>query len=704
MAKRADKDSLINLFQQAFNTNLDPTRRVLERIWFRNILYYVGEQWIQWLTDAGVFQRRYQYQPYIPTPVSNIIKDYVRSMKSLVLNKDYNVRIWPNSLEVADKDAASIGETYLQWADSTDDEAFLDEREKVAIWMIIAGTGFLRTLPNRIDGEWAFEKKGTIMTNSVEQTLSVIPFNVIMDPLGERLRAKRYVGVKSLQLTEWIEDTFKKKISHDAVDPNIDYQQKLMNFVGTVSPWKGGGPTAGNAAVTTTEHSLVYELEFKPSKGYPDGRYALYAGGQVLADYPRLPIPMEKDQWDYSLTDFHFHYVPGRYWAEGGVDDLISPQNAINQIDQALEMNRKGLGRPTVITTKDMEVRKLNKEGQSFLALEYDALASAGVAPKIYQGKPLPNQILNERANHKEVAQEAAGDPKHVLRGASPSGNASGILVDILREAAEQGHVPDILRFYRSLKGVYRKRLVVAKETFTTKRLLKIAGEGKEVKIIAFKGSMLKGNTDVRLQLSSRISSTQAGQTQSIIRLFETNFFGDVTQDPELQQQLLDRIGLGNLTHSNNVDVLRAEREHSHILAGVHDQIFVMAPGISADPESGEEFEDPEAEPVVEVDDPIFQFDNHAVHINAHRKFVLSEEFSSIDLKLRTLMLAHIEAHQFVMNSEIAAQQEAQIPAPEEPPAEPAIDAGADPEAVAAAARQALSSDVVPEPTSGPLL
>jgi hypothetical protein len=681
------------LFEAVFNQNLDPSRVIMERTWFRNILYYMGEQWIEWLVESGVFQRRYKYQPHMPTPVSNIIKDYVRSMKSLILNKDYAVRIWPNSNEVADKDAAVIGERYLNWADSTDDDAFLDEREKVAIWMIIAGTAFLRTLPNRSKDEWAFNTKGSILKDSHEQTRCVIPFNVRVDHLGDNLKDKRFIGVKSLQSREWIEDTFNEKVPSDGIGQEVNYQRKLMHLVGSVSPWKGSGFASQMSGATEEDYAVLYEMEFRPTKHYPEGRYVLYAGGKVLKDYSRLPIPVENNIWDYTITDFHLHNVPGRYWSDAGVDDLISPQNAINQIDQALEMNRKGLGRPTIITTKDMELRKLNKYGQSFLALEYDGLLSGGVTPKIHQGKPLPNQILNERTNHREVAQEAAGDPKNVLRGASPSGNASGILVDILREAAEQGHVPDILRYYRSLKRVYRKRLVLAKELSTTKQLIKIAGKGTDVKIMAFKGSMLKNNTDVRLELTSGISSTHAGRTQSIIRLLETGFWGDIQQDPDLQQDIQQRLGLGALQYGSNLDIQRAEREHSYILQGSHDKIYVTAPAEIQD-EEGEMLIDENAPPDVLVDDPLFEFDNHAIHLDTHRKFALSEEFITLDTKLQTLHLAHMGAHQYEMEQVIAAQQAAQLAAegPEE---------GANPEAVAAAARTALSADVAPRPTTG---
>jgi hypothetical protein len=92
---------------------------------------------------------------------------------------------------------------------------------------------------------------------------------------------------------------------------------------------------------------LFKEVEFRPTKDYPKGRNIGMVGDQICFEHDRLPIPVEGDgKWYYTLTDFHYYYVPGRFWGDGGVNDLISPQNSVNQIDQDLETNRKGIGHP----------------------------------------------------------------------------------------------------------------------------------------------------------------------------------------------------------------------------------------------------------------------------------------------------------------------------------------------------------------------
>ena len=78
---------------RVFNDVPNSTRVMLELTWYRNILYYLGEQWLDWYMSTSSFGRRYPLSIDVPTPVSNIIRDFVRTMKALVLNKRYTARV-----------------------------------------------------------------------------------------------------------------------------------------------------------------------------------------------------------------------------------------------------------------------------------------------------------------------------------------------------------------------------------------------------------------------------------------------------------------------------------------------------------------------------------------------------------------------------------------------------------------------------------
>lgn len=651
---------ITTFMSDTFNPGVvDASRQILEREWFRNIMFYMGESYIEWFQLQNTFRRSNKISPFTPTPVANICRDYCRSMKALILNKEYSIKIYPNSNSMEDRESARLGENLLRSMDMDYDEEFVDERDKVALWMIICGTAFMRTFPMIERGKYGIDSNGKLIPTGDVASECIIPFNVVVDQFGDKLTDKRWVGIKSLKPTEWVEDTFKEKVNSDSTDRKLNYQRRLMQLVANVSPWKGIGLGSSSTIDldANSELCVFEELEFKPTKEYPEGRYVVAANDTILLDSPRLPIPTKENLFYYSLTDFQFLQIPGRFWSEGGINDLISPQMNINEIDQAIATNRKSLGRPMVIISGSKEsinLERVSAQGQQLLVMR---VARGETPPVVSRGIPLPDQFIKERETHRQTAQDAAGDPNHVLRGGIPSGSASGVLVDMLQEAAERGHTPDIRRFYRSLKRVYRKRLLLAEELYTEKRIMKISSDTSAIDVKMFKSSDLRGNNDVRIELTTGVSSTKTGQTQTMISLSKEGFFADLSQNPDLRQELLRRIGLGDLPNAVSIDTKRAELEHEKLKFSVKDGkldqeqlagIMLAMP----DPKTGEL--------VVVNDDPLFKYDEHSIHYKVHRNFILSPQFQDLPKETQTILISHTDLHKMLMDQlqQVAMAQE----------------------------------------------
>jgi len=648
MAKAPDDNKVLTDVDNLFRIIDDPTRAVLERTWFRNILYFVGEQWLSWFNEQNTFGRRYELHTDMPTPVSNMIRDYVRSMIALTMNRKYTTTVWPNSDEQDDKDAAELGANLLDWMDSLDCGHIDDVKEAVEMWRILTGSGFCRTFPCDDNGMYVVDKSGNVVVNKGEIINEcIIPFNLVVPPLGAYLRDKMCVGIKSLKEREWVEDTFKVKLQTEGQEDVINYQRQLMSLVANVSPWKGRGIEEDLTQKSGEDLVMYFEVEYKPTKEYPAGRYVSKAGNKVLVNDTKMPIPVGKDgSWDYTATHFAYNRTPGAFWASSGVDDLISPQNTINHIDQALEVNRDSLGHPYVLTPSDVVVKRISSRNQGLLSISYDATLAMGARPVVQPGTPYPDQILKERDIQVGVHQDAGGNPKSILQGHSPHSGASGIMVDILRETAESVHLPDTKRFYRAWGRVDHKRLVLAQSMFKETRMLKIRGKGNEITVKKFKGSDLRGNFDVRLELDSGLSSTQAGKTARIVELVQAGFWGDVSERPQVQRELMKRLGMGGFPEEDNLHRARAEYENSCLTAKTFDDIAF--PGIPKEIQENPETGEPvvmswEIPPVI---DPVFRIDNHLVHMQVHDQLILSREFKKLSEECQARAVAHRVMHE----------------------------------------------------------
>ncbi len=643
---RFSDDWIIKEADSMFPMKASAMRTTLERTWYRNILYYLGEQWISWFVSTGTFGRRYPANLNVPTPVSNIILDYVKEMKSLILNKSYSVRVWPNSSEEADRSAAEMAECVVRHEDIKDNAWAEEVKEDAALWMILTGSGFVRTFLDDDTGRYIAGPDGKGMPAPPEATVdSIIPFNVDAPALGRFLHQKVKVCIKALKYREWVEDTYKVKIQKGEDRLVTDYQRQLYTLVANVSPWKGRGfESASDMDLESEDLVLVKEIEWRPTRQFPKGRHAIVCQGTVCMKESELPIPVNKEtgEWYYSLTHFRYNSTPGGFWPVSGVDPLISPQNTINKVDQALEINRRSIGRPFIITPIGLTLKRLSDRGSELLAVEYDAKMSANKKPEIHPGAPYPQQILEERNIHRSVAQDAAGDPKNVLRGHSPHSGASGVMVDILRETAEAGHGPDIKRFYRCWNTVEKKRLLLAQAYYKESRLIKIKGAGNEIHVRNFRGADLHGNVDVKLELDSGPSTTHAGRTQVILDLLRYGLFNPEMTHPEVRREILRRLGLSGFPDHENIHAERAEYENSLIATGDEEawKRIAVPPTPVVNQRTGERmvlFEDHY--------DPVFRMDDDKVHLAIHDKFIFSKEFYSLDFTQQSLAIAHRDLH-----------------------------------------------------------
>lgn len=603
-----------------------------------------GEQWIEYSPVTHSFIPRYRPQQGSP-PVSNEIREYCRAVKAMLLNQKLVPVISPNTNEQEDKDAAKLGQGLLTWMDGINDGEIKKEKEKLTLWLSIAGTGFLRTFIEADLGRLILgEDSGTLRTGEVV-TENVIPFNVFPDRLADKMRKMRYVGIQTLKPIEWVEDTFNVIVPAADNPLAMDYQRRLMHLVGKVSPWKGVGLEAQSMDIDADKTCILKEVEFCPNKNFPKGRYVVVAGDKLLTDVPRMPIAVEGDgTWYWTLTDFHFNYVPGRFWSDGGVNDLISSQIQINEIDKDLKDNRKTLGRNRILTPGELTLTRKTQMGESFLMMQYSGKDTAGQAPVFQQGTPLPQQVLEERAIHKSQIQDMSGDPKNVLKGHAPSAQASGIMVDMLTETARSGQAPDVDRWQHDMGNTYKKRLLCAKEAYTEERTIKITGKGKEAEIKQFKSSDLRDNTDIKLELDSGLAVTQAGRRDALMSMVKNGFFGPVESMPmSTKQEIFSRLGLSGFTDQTNADFDRAERENSKIVAGIMTGIMTIQTPIGPDSQ------------VVE-DDALFKYDDDKIHYEVHKHLILSQEFSDLDPRIQAALVNHTDLHHARMEAQKAQE------------------------------------------------
>jgi hypothetical protein len=140
------------------------------------------------------------------------------------------------------------------------------------------------------------------------------------------------------------------------------------------------------------------------------------------------------------------------------------------------------------------------------------------------------------------------------------------------------------------------------------------------------------------------------------MKLIDGGFFPEIQTDPTSKADLMKRLGIGSFKQKANIDVERAERENSKIANEDFAGIFLVQ---TPQDDNGE----PVGEPVVVNQDFMFQFDDHMIHFEVHRRFALSPQYDALKESIKVVHMAHMKVHQITMQQQqqAAAEEQARL-------------------------------------------
>lgn len=620
---------LINHVNETFDEPSNPIINLLHDEWYECILYYLGEQWIQY-EKIGAF-RRINKEDWIPTPVDNHIVDTVEVAVSNMLSAKFIPRVIPNSNDPKDVYGARLGDRVMVQLDN--ETEFEDEKDWAYWWAAVCGTGFLmaeaKDLANRaivlepspVEGEDEDEEKAPgVIPDKVVDRRHLNPFWVRVSELATDLKVGRceWWGYQEIKSLDWVRENFPDKAKYVQADSiegtSVRYQAKLWELVGHASTrvFSSSFGTRGSLYGTLDRHTIVKYKEWGPTRDYPRGRCAVVASNILLYDGP-LPISDEEGIAEYSAVALHYRRVPGRFWSKGVVRDILSPQDRINGIDAQIVLNRKHCINPQKLIPLGCGIKVWS--GEPGRNVVWDPTQTMGHKPEIIQGQGLPNDVWNERIGMADSIKRSSGS-EDILKGKAPQGVRAGIALDMLEEKAASRHYHRDNRMKTALQRLYRLCLILVQKHYTIPKLIKIGGQQDVYDVKQFTAAELRSNNDVRLESDSGISRTAAGRTYMLMQM-AANGLVDVT-NPVERSEILRRLGLSGFKTQISQDYERAERENAEMTSG-----------------QGKLFEKVS----------VFGLDDHSIHIAVHTNRMKQSDFLELPEAIQGEMVSHVGAH-----------------------------------------------------------
>lgn len=585
----------------------------VERQWYLNLAFYYGRQYVQFrsIDSSRNFDLWVPPAPYYRVrPVINQVRKVVRKEISRLTSQQPNAYVIPSSTEDRDVFAAQAGEQI--WSSLWRQHRFNRKVRQAVFWMSVCGNSYLKqywdeTKIDKINGMY-----GDI---SIE---AITPFHILVPDLKEEdLEDQPCIIHAQVQQRDWIRNYW-------GVDPaesgRLDIvDESLLNVMGINHQAR-------------KDIAIVLEVWVKP--GYtnelPNGGMYTIVANQIVQGFEGWPYSHE--QYPFSKVDA----IPtGKFYNDSIVNDLIPLQRELNRKrGQIIEAANK-MGKPQLVAEEgSVDPSKITSEpGQAILY-------KMGMNPP----QPLPLQDLpsyvTEEVNRLYSDIADISGIHEVSQGKTPPGVTAAVAISYLQEQDESM----VSTHYDSLEEAIEKTaaqcLNYVKDYWDEPRTIRLVGVDAAFDVQTFKGSDLRGNTDIRVEAGSALPTSRAAKQAYITDLMKMGFI-----DPQEGLEVLEIGGLNKIYERVQVDTRQAQRENLKMRVVTPDDVekhreaWEQQPdAVKVDPDTQQQLQPP-------LIIPVNTYDNHQIHIEIHNRYRKSQSFEMASPLTKMIFEEHVKQH-----------------------------------------------------------
>lgn len=584
-------------------------RKPLERSWELNVNFFEGNQYCD-ISPSGEIDEEEKQFYWQTRRVFNQIAPIVDTRCSHLNKNMPSLHVRPFSDEPGDVASAAMAEGILNAA--SEKVGLSEVFSRATMWSEICGTAFYKVVWDRDAGEVFVEEEGARICAGDVDVLPVSPFEIFPDSLS----AERMEDLRSIIQARAV------PVAEIYRNYRVELVGKPLSELAVLSPGCFGTGKNGNMGSDGNSgnsgnggYELLIERYTLPDEEHLDGRLEIVAGGKLLYE-GNLPY------WNGERSSKKLPFVrqismplPGSFFGASIVDRLIPLQRAYNAVRNRKQefLNRLSVG---VLTVEDgsVDVDELAEEG--LCPGKIIVYRQGTKAPEMMDVGGISGEFLKEE---EELAQEfkrisginESGEDGNVYSGVT---SATGLQLLLSREEEKIG--VSIANIRRAAEDIARQILRLYKQFATTDRLARLSGENRKTEVFYFNAGDISSE-DIRFD--SRNDLTAEAKRTAVLELLNLGLLKD--EDGNISRETKEKIaavfGVENLLGSRDITslhVARAGRENLTVAEG--KVVFAE------------------------------EYDDHAVHVREHLRYLLSEEFEQKGNEAEKIALTeHIARH-----------------------------------------------------------
>lgn len=664
-------------------TNLTKSRTERSRKetqWRLNLAFIFGQQYAEVSKMLGdKYDIRVPDAPkYKNRKTINRIRSFTRTEHSKFLSQIPSIVAVPATGEIEDTNAAQAAEQVLQ--SYTSGRMLRRQYGRAMWWKVATGNGFLKTWWDPKTFDRFSGQMGDIEYNPIS------PFHLFVPDLREReIEDQPFVIEAKTRSYEWVKRFYEEELKGEKLAPSSESVSATLDDVQS---------NLAQASKSHLDSVIIYEAWIKPGATnlMPQGGLVIMVEDIIVGVWD-AGLPYQHGMFPYTKFE---HMSNETFYADSPIVDLIPIQREMNEYRTEFAVAARRMARPQLLVQRgSLAVSKLTNEPGSII--QYN--------PGFEKPQPLPmTDIPSYATNNLEQALrdfEDLSGQHEISRGQAPSGIESGTALSFLKEADDSYLTPQYHNVEEGFENVSRQTIELFNQYVDMPRKIKVVGLDGSMDTRLLQGSDVAKGLDVRVEQGSSVGQSQAAKQAKIIELWNAGILTDQNQ----ALRLLEMGGAQKVLDVVNAAERKAQRENLKIKTlreqeiAQHGQQMAMnlIAGISRDLRMPPEMamNDPEIQaqlqnmpPMVRADD----FDLHAVHIETHDRFRMSQEYEALPDAVKEQFDKHVEHHKMLLSEQMMQQaQQAQLAAMSGAPEDPGASMGDN---------EVAANGVVPAPDS----
>lgn len=578
--------------------NRQSARRPYELAWQLNMNFVMGNQYCA-ITPRGAIEQEEKYYFWQEKQVYNHVAPIVETRLARLNRVRPKPIARPFSNSDKDVNSAKLSTKIL---DSVCDKTNLDEIVTEATsWSEVCGTAFYK-----------------IAWDNAKNDVTVVacsPFEI-------------YPDSNVTQTVEQCSSIIHAKV-YDATDVKnawgVDVQgQDIKVFnINAVAGVGGLGYNSTVPSITQEAKSnqvLVIERYTKPSAEHPNGKLEIVAGDKLL-HYGELPFTLGEDgKVAFPFVKQTSADQPGCFWGASIVERIIPIQRAYNAVKNRKHefLNRLAMG---VLTVEDGSVDTDNLEEEGLSPGKILVYRQGSVKPSLMDSGDVPHDFNQEEDRLLQEFVTVSGVSEFARNSTTPTAVTSGVALQLIAEQDDTRLASSIDSVKLSIKKISKYILRLYKQFVTTSKLMRFVDNQKGAEVFYFKGSDI-GSDDVVFETENQLSDTPATRRTMLFDLLNAGILydnqGKLSQSSKAK--ILSMMGFGNWDNAQDITQLHIDRAQNENVDIDHAQILPV--------------------------------DDHALHVEEHSRFVISN-VATAEKSVIDKVLAHIDQHKQMQNQAV---------------------------------------------------